>query len=131
MQASAKGQPGALDTSSCGRSTLTHPLVAGEAAWTEEGRDAAPEPAEDAVEPPIELMVGGIVHAYLDAFERAVAGQEIGPDDDHDGLLVRGIRDAHDDFLAHLDRAVADARRATALLEERLRRDGAGTTGAD
>jgi hypothetical protein len=86
---------------------------------------AAPAPT-DAVQPSEELMLGGILHAHLEAFQRADAGQDIGREEDVNALLVRGIRAAHDDFLAGLDRAAAGARRARGFLEEQLGREGLG-----
>jgi hypothetical protein len=86
----------------------------------------APARAE-ALQPSEELMLGGVLHAHLEAFQRADAGQDIGREEDVNTLLVRGIRAAHDDFVDGLDRAAARARRARDFLEEQLGRDGYST----
>jgi hypothetical protein len=75
------------------------------------------------LEAPDDLMLGGVLHEHFQAFERADAGEEIAPEDDTTQLVKRGIRAAHDDFLAELDRRVAEAREARELLDERLERE--------
>jgi hypothetical protein len=85
--------------------------------------------APDALQPPEELLLGGVVHAYLEAFERADTNQAVEADEDTTALVVRGIRAAYDDFLADLDQTTERARRARDLLEEHLRRNGYGTAG--
>ena len=89
---------------------------------------AGPAPP-DALQPPEELLLGGVLHAYLEAFERADANQAVEADEDTNALVVRGIRAAYDDFLADLDQAAVSARGARELLEEQLRRNGYGTAG--
>jgi hypothetical protein len=81
---------------------------------------AAAEPSSDAIEPPAELMLGGVVEAYLDAFERADAGDQTALEDDTDALVRRGLRAAYEDYAGALEGAAARAGRARALLEERL-----------
>jgi hypothetical protein len=78
----------------------------------------------DAFGPPQELLLGGVLHAYLEAFERADAGDESARGAGTDALVARGLRAAHEDFAATLQEAAAGAERALASLEERqARRD--------
>jgi hypothetical protein len=76
----------------------------------------------DAFDPPTELLLGGVVEAYLDAFERADAGDRAVLEEDTNALMVRGIRAAHDDFVAALEDASSRAAQARARLDERLQR---------
>jgi hypothetical protein len=89
---------------------------------------AAPRPTQ-AVQPPAELMLGGVLHAYFEAFERADTGEDVGREGDINALVARGIRAAHDDYLARANSAVAQARQSREALEEQLRRDGYVTDG--
>jgi len=77
--------------------------------------------APDALRPSEELMLGGVLHEHFEALERADAGEELAPEEDTDALLERGIRAAHDDFLAELEKQIGGARQARAQLDERRR----------
>jgi hypothetical protein len=80
----------------------------------------------DALEPPPELLLGGVMQAYLEAFERADAGDERTHEMDIDALLVRGSRAAHEDFVTTLRKSLAGAERARDLFE-----DGGQTGGGE
>jgi hypothetical protein len=76
------------------------------------------------VEPPPELLLGGVLDAYFTAFKRAERGEAQQAPDDIDALVARGLIAAHDDFLSGMGQALADGRQARGQLVERLRRDG-------
>jgi hypothetical protein len=84
------------------------------------------ERPQDGLYPSEELMLGGVLDAYFDAFERADAGEELGPEDEIDALVARGIRAAHDDFVGELETRLGQAQHARDRLEEQLKRDGDG-----
>jgi hypothetical protein len=89
-------------------------------------RAAGASPA-DGLEPPPELLLGGVMHAYLEAFELADAGDASAREADVDALVIRGLRAAHEDFAITLQKAVAGAERAREAFEERLQTDGYST----
>lgn len=68
--------------------------------------------------PPEELMLGGVLDAYFEVFERADAGEDVGPEEDIDALVARGIRAAHDDFVRELERRLTEARETRDRLEK-------------
>jgi hypothetical protein len=78
------------------------------------------------VEPPLELLLGGVLDAYFTAFKRAETGEAGDASDDVDALVAKGLIAAHDDFLSGIGQALADGRQARSNLVERLRRDGYG-----
>jgi hypothetical protein len=75
---------------------------------------------QSGVHPPAALLLGGVVEAYLDAFEGADAGDESVDELDTDALVARGMRAAYDDFVAELENAAALGARARTLFGERL-----------
>ena len=75
--------------------------------------------------PSEELMLGGVLHSFLETFERVSAGEEVDADLDNTTLIARGLRAASDEFLKLLVVANSGARRGRDLLEElRQRRHG-------
>jgi hypothetical protein len=86
----------------------------------------AAAPSSDVLEPSPELLLGGVVEAYLDAFDRADEGDPSVREESIDALFRRGLRAAHEDFTAALEDAAVQAGRARALFEERLNRDDGG-----
>lgn len=80
-------------------------------------------------EPSEELMLGGVLHQHFEAFERADAGEELAPEEDPNVLVERGIRAAHDDLVAELERRAGEAQQARRRVAKRLKSEGsAGTT---
>jgi hypothetical protein len=79
--------------------------------------------AGDLLLPSEEVLLGGVLHAFFDAFERADTGEEIAPEEDVNALVARGIRAVHDDFVAELEQRVGEAQQARGRLEEHLRPD--------
>ena len=67
-------------------------------------------------------MLGGVLHSFLETFERVSAGEEVDADLDNTTLIARGLRAASDEFLKQLVVANSGARRGRDLLEERLQR---------
>ena len=82
----------------------------------------ATDAPSDALDPPTELLLGGVVEAYLEAFERADADDRAVLEEDTNALMLRGIRAAYDDFVAALEGASSRAAQARAMLDERLQR---------
>jgi hypothetical protein len=79
-----------------------------------------------ATRPSDEDLLGGVLHEYFQAFERADAGEEVGAEEDMNALVASGIRAANDEFLANLEARLTDAREARQDLEEQLRTVDAG-----
>ena len=76
--------------------------------------------AQDGLKPPPELLVGGVINAYLEAFEQARTDDRA-QEEGIDALTARGLRAAYDEFAVSLRNAAEGAERARELLEERLR----------
>jgi hypothetical protein len=79
----------------------------------------------DVLLPSDELMLGGVLHAFLETFDRVDAGEEVEAELDNSALLSRGLRAAGEEFVRQLETADSRARRGRELLEERLQRRGA------
>lgn len=82
------------------------------------------ERRQERFQPSDELMLGGVLDAYFQAFERAERGEELGPEADDEALVARGIRLAHDDLVAELEYRLGQAQEARSGLETYLPRNG-------
>ena len=72
--------------------------------------------AQDLPEPPITLVVGGVVRAYLDAFRRAAAGEAV--EDSVDDLVTKGVSAAYAECLAGLEKSTDRLRNAARRFDE-------------
>jgi hypothetical protein len=77
------------------------------------------ETAAARVQPSEEHMLGAVLHAHYEAFERAEAGEEVGPDEDTSALVGRGIRAAYDEHIDELENRLTEARHARETLDQR------------
>jgi hypothetical protein len=84
---------------------------------------------QDVVAPPEELVLGGVLHAFLEAFERADAGEDPERLEGNNDLIRRGVRAAYDDLSNALGISLSRAQRGREQFEER--QESAGSEASD
>jgi len=76
----------------------------------------AAELSQNEPEPPMDLVVGGVMQAYVDAFDRIRAGEKVQEQADH--LVATGVRAAYNELLAALNNGAERAQHGRQHLEE-------------